>query len=159
MAFELQDILTPTAIGRIDHFLDDLDGTAGKRALQYNLEIVDQFGDVMRVRSGDEVPHLAAQQITQLQAFMSARRTALPIDLGFPTGHRVGRATWRFRDGDGTGASRSLHARVIELDAGGQFVRRHQFDDQPNVNPAQITVALAFLDAQRAKAIAEILGQ
>ena len=159
MAFELQAILTPTGIGRIDHFLDDLDGTAGKRALQYNLELLDQFGDVMKMRSGDEVPHLTAQQITQLQTFMTSRRTALPADLGFPAGHRVGRATWRFRDGDGTGASRSLHARVIELDSGGQFVRRHQFDDQPNVNPAQITVALAFLDAQRAKAIAEILGQ
>ena len=158
MAFELQNILTPTAIGRIDHFLDDLDGTAGKRALQYNLEVLDQFGDVMKMRSGDEVPHLTAQQITQLQAFMTSRRTALPADLAFPAGHRVGRATWRFRDGDGTTPSRSLHVRVIELDAGGQFVRRHQFNDQPHLTPAQIQVALAFLDDQRAKAIAEILG-
>jgi len=154
MAFDLQDMLTPTSIGRIDHFLDDLDGS---RALQYNLEVLDQFGDVMKMRSGDEVPHLTAQQITQLQAFMDSRRAALPEDLGFPTGHEVGRATWRFRDGDGTGASRSLHARVIELDSGGQFVRRHQFDDQPNASPAQVTIALAFLDAQRAKARAEIL--
>jgi len=157
MAFEIQDVLTPTSIGRVDHFLDDLDGTAGKRALQYNLEILDQFGDVMRVRSGDEVPHLTAQQIAQLQAFMDSRRTALLGDLGFPTGHRVGRCTWRFRDGDGTNPSRSLHARVIELDAGGQFVQRHQFNDQPNLSQAQIDAALAFLDVQRAKAIAEIL--
>ena len=154
MAFELQDVLTPTSIGRIDHFLDDLDGS---RALQFNLEVMDQFGDVMKMRSGDEVPYLTAQQITQLQAFMIARRTALPADLSFPVGHRVGRATWRFRDGDGTGASRSLHARVIELDAAGQFVRRHQFDDQPNTSQAQIDAALLFLDMQRAKAIAEIL--
>jgi len=154
MAFELQSILTPTSIGRIDHFLDDLEGS---RALQYNLEVLDQFGDVMKMRSGDEVPHLTAQQITQLQTFMTSRRTALPADLGFPTGHQVGRATWRFRDGDGTGANRSLHARVIELDAGGQFVRRHQFNDQPHLTPTQITTALALLDAQRAKAIAEIL--
>ena len=157
MAFDLQAILTPTAIGRIDHFLDDLDGTTAHRALQYNLEVLDQFGDVMRVRSGDEVPHLAAQQIAQLQAFMSARRTALPGDLGFPTEHRLGRCTWRFRDGDGTGASRSLHARVIELDAAGQFVRRHQFDDQPNLSQPQIQVALVFLDDQRAKAVVQIL--
>ena len=157
MAFELQSILTPTAIGRIDHFLDDLDASTPNRALQYNLEVLDQFGDVMRVRSGDEVPHLSAQQIAQLQAFMDSRRTALPADLGFPAGHRLGRCTWRFRDGDGTGASRSLHARVIELDSGGQFVRRHQFDDQPNLSQAQIDAALAFLDDQRAKAVAQIL--
>ena len=157
MAFELQDVLTPTAIGRIDHFLDDLDGTTAHRALQYNLEVLDQFGDVMKMRSGDEVPHLAAQQIAQLQAFMDSRRAALPTDRGFPAGHQVGRCTWRFRDGDGTTPSRNLHARVIELDAGGQFVQRHQFNDQPNLSQAQITAALAFLDDQRVKAIAEIL--
>ena len=154
MAFQLQDVLTPTAIGRVDHFLDDL---TGSRALQYNLEVLDQFGDVMKMRSGDEVPHLAAQQIAQLQAFMDSRRAALPADLGFSAGHRVGRATWRFRDGDGTTPSRSLHARVIELDAIGQFVGRHQFDDRPNLSQAQIDAALLFLDAQRAKAAAEIL--
>jgi len=154
MAFEIQDVLTPTAIGRIDHFLDDLDGS---RALQYNLEVLDQFGDVMKMRSGDEVPHLTAQQIAQLQTFLASRRAALPTDLGFPTGHRVGRCTWRFRDGDGMTPSRSLYARVIELDAGGQFVQRHQFNDAPNLSQAQIQAALALLDDQRVKAIAEIL--
>jgi len=154
MAFEIQDVLTPTAIGRIDHFLDDLEGS---RALQFNLEVLDQFGDVMKMRSGDEVPHLTAQQITQLQMFMTSRRTALPADLGFLTGHQVGRCTWRFRDGDGMTPSRSLYARVIELDAASQFVQRHQFNDRPNLSQAQIAAALAFLDDQRAKAIAEIL--
>jgi len=154
MAFDLQDVLTPTAIGRIDHFLDDL---GGNQSLQYNLEILDQFGDVMKVRSGDEVPYVAAGQISSLQGFMDSRRAALPADLGLPAGHQVGRATWRFRDGDGTGANRSLHARVIEMDAGGQFVQRHQFNDAPNLNQAQIDAALAFLDTQRAKAMAEIL--
>jgi len=157
MAFDLQDVLTPTSIGRIDHFLDDLDGTGANQSLQYNLEVLDQFGDVMKVRSGDEVPHLTTQQIAQLQAFMDSRRAALPGDLGFPVEHQAGRCTWRFRDGDGTGASRSLHARVIELDAGGQFVQRHQFNDQPNLSQAQIQAALGFLDDQRAKAQAEIL--
>ena len=154
MAFSLQDVLTPTSIGRIDHFLDDL---SGSQSLQFNLEVLDQFGDVMSMRSGDEVPHLTAQQITQLKAFMAQRRADLPTDLTFPLGHQVGRCTWRFRDGDGMSPSRSLHARVIELDAGGQFVQRHQFNDQPNLSGGQINTALAFLDAQRAKAIAEIL--
>jgi len=157
MAFELQDELTPTSVGRIDHFLDDLDGTTPNQALQYNLEVMDQFGDAMKMRYGNEVPHLTAQQIGGLRAFMDSRRTALPADLGFPTGHQVGRATWRFRDGDGMTPSRSLYARVIELDSGGQFVQRHQFNDQPSLSQAQIAAALAFLDDQRAKAIAEIL--
>lgn len=157
MAFNLQDILTPTDIGRIDHFLDDLDGTQGNQSLQFNLEIADQFGDVMKMRSGDEALHLTAQQISQLRAFMDSRRATLPGDLDFPAGHQVGRATWRFRDGDGTGPSRSLHARVIELDAEGRLAQRHQFNDQPNLSQAQIDAALAFLDTQRAKAVAEIL--
>ena len=151
MAFELQAILTPTSIGRIDHFLDDLNGN---QALQYNLEILDQFGDVMAMRFGDEVPYLTAQQITQLKAFMGARKSALPTDLSFAAGHTVGRCTWRFRDVTG---ARSLYARVIELDAGGQLVTVHQFNDQPNLSGAQITAALAFLDDQRTKAVAEIL--
>ena len=116
MAFDVQDILTPSAIGRIDHFLDDLDGTAGNRALQFNLEVLDQFGDVMKMRSGDEAPHLTSQQINQLQSFMDSRRANLPSDLDWAEGHQCGRCTWRFRDGDGTADSRSLHARVIELD-------------------------------------------
>jgi len=158
MAFELQSVLTPTSIGRIDHFLDDLNGADQNRALQYNLEILDQFGDVMKVRSGNEVPYLTAAQITQLKAFMTARRAVLPNDLGFAAGHQVGRCTWRFRDGDVSGASRSLHARVIELDAQGHFIQRHQFNDHPNLTSQMISGALAFMDAQRVKAIAEILG-
>ena len=154
MAFDIQNVLTPTSMGRIDHFLDDLDGV---QSLQFNLEIMDQFGDVMKVHSGNEVPHLTAQQITQLKAFMTARRADLPADLGFTQGHQAGRCTWRFRDGNGTNPSRSLHARVIEYDAQGKFVQRHQVNEQPNLTPQMISGALAFLDAQRTKAVAEIL--
>jgi len=148
------DVLTPTDIGRIDHFLDDLDGD---QSLQYNLEVLDQFGEAMDVRSGNEVPYLTAQQISQLQAFMSSRKTDLPDDLSFAQGNQLGRCTWRFRDLDGTTPNRSLHVRVVELDAQGQFVQTHQFNDQPNLTQQQISAALAFLDAQRAKAVAEII--
>lgn len=157
MAFSAQDALTATSIGRIDHFLDDLDGTSGNQSLRYNLEIRDQFGDVMKMRSGDEVPYLTAQQISQLQAFMDSRRSNLAADLSFALGHTPGRCTWRFRDGDGTNPSRSLYARVIELDVLGQFVQTHQFDDQPNLSGGQVSAAIAFLDAQRTKAENEIL--
>jgi hypothetical protein len=131
--------------------------------LRFFLQILDQNGEIMRVLpdgqrpQNDEVPHLTQTQINQLLAFMAARRTALPVDLEFETGNVVGRCTWRFRDGDGTAGSRSLHARVIELDAQGGFVGRHQINDQPNLTAQQVTAALAFLDVQRAKAEAEIL--
>jgi hypothetical protein len=152
-----------TAIGRIDHFLDDLDGTNPNRSLRFFLQILDQNGEIMRVLpdserpANDEVPHLTQTQISQLLSFMQSRRTALPVDLSFEAGNVVGRVTWRFRDGDGTVGSRSLHARVVELDAQGGFVARHQINDQPNLTPTQVTAALAFLDVQRAKAEAEIL--
>lgn len=158
MAFEIQDALIPTSIGRIDHFLDDLDGHADNMSLQYNLEILDQFGDVMKMRSGSEVPFLTAQQIAQLRLFMANRRFALPLHLDFAPDSIVGRCTWRFRDGDGTAGSRSLHAQVIELDPQGQFVKRYRFDDQPNLTGAQIAGAMVFLNEQRIKAVAKILG-
>ena len=157
MAFEIQDALIPTSIGRIDHFLDDLDGQTDNMSLQYNLEILDQFGDVMKMRSGDEAPFLTEQQIAQLKLFMANRRYALPLNLDFDPLTIVGRCTWRFRDGDGTAGSRSLHAQVLELDGQGQLVKRYRFNDQPNLTSEQIEGALAFLDAQRTKAVAEIL--
>lgn len=156
-AFNLADIFTPTSIGRLDHFLDDLDGTDPNRALQYNLEVLNQFGDVMDVRSGDEKPFLTAPQIAALINFTTVRRAALPDDLSLPAGHTLGRCTWRMRDGDGTNPSRSMYCRAVELDDAGQFVRVRVFDDQPNLNGAQVTATVNFLDAQRVKAETEIL--
>ena len=153
-AWGIQDILRPTTIGRIDHFLDDLDGD---QSLQYNLEVRDQFGDVMAVRSGNEAPYLTSQQIAQLRAFMTARRANLPDDLTFTQGHQLGRCTWRFRDLDGSTGGRALHVRAVELDGQGQFVRVHQADDAPNLTQPMIDAALAFLDAQRSKAESEII--
>lgn len=158
MAFPLQDIFTPSAIGRIDHFLDDIDGTNPNRSLKFHLEVFNQFGDVMKVLQGDEVPHLTQTQINNLIAFMANRRTNLPANLGFGAGNVCGRCTWRFRDLDGTAGGRSLHARVVELTSGGGFVQVHQFNDQPNLSQAQVNAAIALLDTQRAKAVTEILG-
>lgn len=157
MAWTPEPNKTPTSVGRIDHFLDDPDGTNPNRSLRYHLGVLDQNGEQMKVLSGDEVPHLTQTQINNFLAFMANRRTNLPANLSFPAGHLVGRCTWRFRDVDGTSPSRSLHARVVQLDAGGQFVQVHQFNDQPFLTGQQVTLAIAFLDAQRAKAVAEIL--
>lgn len=93
MTFPLQDIFTPISIGRIDHFLDDIDGTNPNRSLKFHLEVLNQFGDAMRVMQGDEVPHLTQTQINNLIAFMGARRTALPTNLGFAAGNVCGRCT------------------------------------------------------------------
>lgn len=158
MAFTLQEILSPTSIGRIDHFLDDLDGTNPNRSLLYNLEILDQLGDVLKTRNGNEQPHLTASQITQMLNFMATRRAAMPANLSFPTGHKIGRVLWRFRDLDGTPGGRSLHARAIELDAASQFVRVHQLNEQPFLSGAQITAISTFMTTQRQKAITEIIG-
>jgi hypothetical protein len=157
MAFSVGDILTPTSIGRIDHFLDDLDGGMPGKSLQFNLEVLDQFGDVMDVRSGDEQPHLTGGQISDFLAFMTNRRANIASDLGWDVGHTPGRMTWRFRDLDGTNPNRSLFLRVAEYDELAQFVQNHVIDDQPNLSGAQVTAAIALLDDQRVKAIAEII--
>ena len=157
MDFPAEPVRTATSIGRIDHFLDDLDGTNPGKSLQYNLSVEDQFGVTMPVRSGDEQPFLTAQQISDLLAFMNSRRANIATDLGWDPGHTPGRITWRFRDLDGTTPGKSLHARVIELNGSSQFVQVHVIDDQPNLNGAQIAAAIAFLDDQRAKAVAQII--
>lgn len=157
MAFTIGNILTPASIGRIDHFLDDLDGTNPNRSIQFNLEVLDQFGDVMNVRSGDEQPHLTAGQITNLLTFMAARRSNIASDLGWDAGHTPGRMTWRFRDLDGTNPNRSLHLRVAEYDDLAQFIQNHIVDDQTNMSGAQVTAAIQLLDDQRALAMAEII--
>jgi hypothetical protein len=152
--FDPQDIFTPTAIGRIDHFLDELNTV---KSLNYNLEILDQFGDVMKVSTGNEAPHLTATQITQLQTFVNSRRLALPTTLNFGIGNILGRTTWRVRDGDGSVGSRSIYVRAIEQTALDQLVQVHQINDQSNLSQAQLTAITTFLDTQRTKATNEIL--
>lgn len=158
MAFPLQEIFTPTSIGRIDHFLDDIDGTNPNRSMKFHLEVLNQFGDAMKILQGDETPHLTQTQINNLIAFMTNRRTNLPANLGFAAGNVCGRITWRFRDLNGTIPGKSLHARVVEQTAGGQFVKVYQINDQTNLTQTQINSAIAFLDTQRTKAVNEILG-
>lgn len=152
--FDPQDIFTPTAIGRIDHFLDEINTV---KSLHYNLEILNQFGDVMKISSGNEAPHLTATQITQLQTFVNNRRSTLPTTLNFEVGSTLGRTTWQVRDGDGSVGSRSIHVRAIEQTTLGVLVKVHQVNDQPNLSPAQLTAITTFLDTQRTKAVTEIL--
>lgn len=103
-------------------------------------------------------PHLTATQITQLQTFVNNRRPNLPTTLNFGVGNVLGRTTWRVRDGDGSVGSRSIHVRAIEETALGVLVKVHQVNDQPNLSPTQLTAITTFLDTQRTKAVAEILG-
>lgn len=63
----------PTAIGNIRITLTDYvtitDGAT------YEVEVIDQNGNIMISLNGDLMPHLTSGQITQLQAFMAAMRT------------------------------------------------------------------------------------
>ena len=157
MAFNAAVNRVPTSIGAIYRVLDDKDGTNPNRSIDYFLEVLDQLDIPMDLRSGDEQPHLTAQQITGFLSFMATRQLALPTDLGFSVGNVCGRIVWRFADLDGTSGGRSLRARVTEQTALGAFVQNHTIDEQPNLSAGQVTAIVTFLDTQRALAESEIL--
>jgi hypothetical protein len=74
MAFELQSVRTPTSIGTLQVVLVD-DGTPmGKRA-EFQFDVLDQNGAVIRRLNGDLVPHITQGQIDALLAFMAGLRT------------------------------------------------------------------------------------
>ena len=79
MAFTPPGARTPTAIKRIMVILSDRIEWEGEPAAQtatYQLVVVDQDGKRMEFAadSGNLVPHLTQNQITQLQAFMASLR-------------------------------------------------------------------------------------
>lgn len=71
MVFTAEPTLIPTSIGGISIELSD-DGVGVQRAM-FSLQVVMDDGG-SRVRAGNLIPHLTAQQITDLQAFMVAMR-------------------------------------------------------------------------------------
>ena len=72
MAFPPQEIRTPTSIGKVWHIL--LDDPGGPNTVRYVFEVLDQNGDLMRTMSGDEIPHIDAGDVTNLQAFVAVQR-------------------------------------------------------------------------------------
>jgi hypothetical protein len=63
----------PTSIGRIWHIIQDNPSTAD--SVRYVYEILDQNGDVMETRRGDEMDYISSADKTNLQAFVNNQRT------------------------------------------------------------------------------------
>jgi len=70
----------PTSIGRIWHIIQDNPSTAD--SVRYVYEILDQNGDVMETRRGDEMDYISSADKSNLQAFANNQRnkanTTLP---------------------------------------------------------------------------------
>ena len=73
MAFPVEPIRTPTSIG--DFFVTLADRADTPDTVRGIIEVRDQNGDVMRVWTGDLVPHLTSQEINSLINFMATLRT------------------------------------------------------------------------------------
>jgi len=72
MTFEPAVSETPTAIGDISHVITDY--VDGQPTVHYSIQVLDQNGRVMEVRTGDEVPHMGQVQIDGQLAFIAAQR-------------------------------------------------------------------------------------
>lgn len=72
MAFPNQLARTPTSIGKKwSILLDDPDGPS---TVRYIFQVLDQFGIIMDVKVGDELPHIDAPHTANLVAFAAAQR-------------------------------------------------------------------------------------
>ena len=79
MAFSTEPTRVPTSIGDLYVTLTDYaDATDTVRGI---VEVRDQNGDVMNVWTGSLVPHLTAQQISQMQSFMASLRAQAEDEL------------------------------------------------------------------------------
>ncbi len=75
MAFPLEPNRIPVSIRDISIPLFDPDPLGEEvQGVEYSVQVVFDNGEI-RVRTGDLVPELTAQQITDLQAFMATMRT------------------------------------------------------------------------------------
>lgn len=63
----------PTSIGRIWHIIQDNPSTSD--SVRYVYEILDQNGDVMETRRGDEMNYISSADKTNLQGFANNQRT------------------------------------------------------------------------------------
>lgn len=161
MAWPKQSNLVPTLIGKIEHFLDDKDGTLPNQSIKFRLQVIDQEGEEITWRpvwSGNEVPYLTQAQIDGLIALASERRAEFPSDLGI---QYVGRIIHFLIDEDGTQQGKSIRYRVEEVDNQGTHIQwlpnSGLGDESPFFTSQQLVAINNFLDIQRAKAENEIL--
>ena len=72
MAFEPAQPEIPIAIGDISHVITDY--VDGAPTVHFSIQVLDQNGNVMRVLTGDEVPHMSQAQIDGQFAFITTQR-------------------------------------------------------------------------------------
>ena len=70
--FEIAVTRIPTSIGRIWHVIRDNPDTADE--IRYVYEILDQNGQVMEMRRGDEMDYINTADKQALQAFANTQR-------------------------------------------------------------------------------------
>ena len=63
-----------TTIGPIFIALTDNDGTSINHIITYNVQVLDQNGDVLDLKAGDLEPHLVAGQKTAIVDFLAEIR-------------------------------------------------------------------------------------
>lgn len=71
--FTPEEPRVPAAIGDIAVILTDHDGSETDE-VGYEVQILQSDGSMFRLATGDLVPHLTPQQITDLQSFMADMR-------------------------------------------------------------------------------------
>ena len=87
MVFDPATDPTPTEIGSFIVHLKDMttgggaDGDEPYQAAVFELQVLDQFGQVIQTYNGDLVPHLTQQQIDGLIGFMSDLRAQASLQI------------------------------------------------------------------------------
>ena len=133
----------PTSIGQMIHMIRDI---PGDQSIDYFLVVHDAEGLPMRVLSGNEVPHLTAGQINDLQIFLADQRVV--ASTAWPDVEEIHH---RIIDQDGTTGGRSIRFTVVRTSG------TTEGNEVPYLTEGQITALHAICDTQRAKAVAEIL--
>lgn len=81
MAWSKEESKIPTSIGRIFIPLTDNDGVAANHIVTFNVEVLDQNGKVMEIRTGNLIPHLSSEWKATLIDFLGAMRAKANTDI------------------------------------------------------------------------------
>lgn len=75
MTFKLELTKTPTALGDIGYQFFDPDPTGGEqRAADFSIQVKDQDGQIMRVRTGEMIQHMLPAEIQTMQDLLDVWR-------------------------------------------------------------------------------------
>lgn len=75
MAFEVEETRTPTRIADMSYQFFDPDPLGDEpRAAEYSLQILDQNGETIRVKTGDMLPHAEPDEIQTMLTLLATWR-------------------------------------------------------------------------------------